>query len=167
MKKIADGFEFEIRPDGTAELIRFTDDEVKKLVIPAKIEGHPVKRIADRFATNRGGYSTRRECIEEAVVPEGVEEIGFQAFGYCENLRKLTLPASVVKIDRNLVEHSGAEKVYDELYARACTDYHLWRELQVDVHDPYREEYNTHVVVKAGSYAETYCKENRIPYTAK
>lgn len=159
MKKIADGFEFEVREDGTAELIRFTE-EVKKLVILAVIEGHPVKRIGDCFAIN--------ECIEEAIVPEGVEEIGFRAFGCCSSLRELTLPASVVKIGHQLVYNSGEKQVYDELYARACTDYHAWREMQAaDVQSPYRTEYDTHVVVKAGSYAETYCKANRITYTAK
>jgi len=167
MKKIADGFEFEVREDDTAELIRFTE-EVKKLVIPAVIAGHPVKRIGDHFAINQGEYSLDRECIEEAIVPEGVEEIGFRAFGCCSNLRKLTLPASVVKIGHQLVYYSGEKQVYDELYARACTDYHVWREMQAaDVQSPYRTEYDTHVVVKAGSYAETYCKANRITYTAK
>ena len=39
--------------------------------------------------------------------------------------------------------------------------------MQVDVQGPYRTEYDTHVVVKAGSYAETYAKENNIPFVAE
>lgn len=84
---------------------------MKKRVIPAVIEGYPVKRIGDRFAANRGEYTLGRECIEEEIVAEGVEEIGFQAFGCCSNLRKLTLPASVVKIGHHLVYNSGEKQV--------------------------------------------------------
>ena len=29
MKKIAGGFEFEVRPDGTAELIRYTENVIR------------------------------------------------------------------------------------------------------------------------------------------
>lgn len=166
MKKVADGFEYEIRADGTAELLRFTK-EMSRLVIPAQIEGIPVKRISDHFATRREDLIMRRDCLEEAVISEGVEEIGFQAFAYCPNLRTVKIPASVTRIDTHLVYHSGVEKVYDPVHAQACTDYHLWRELGGCIYDEYSEEYTTSVIAPKGSAAEKYCRENQIPCTAK
>ena len=62
---------------------------------------------------------------------------------------------------------SRQQLVFDEQYARASTDYHVWREMGEDVHDPYRRVDTTEAVVISGSYAEKFCKERGIPYRVK
>ena len=40
----------------------------------------------------------RRADIHHLVIPEGVTEIGFSAFQYCENLETVSLPGTLRKI---------------------------------------------------------------------
>lgn len=166
MKKKADGFEFEVREDGTAELIRYTQNVIR-LVIPAKIRGYPVKRIGRYFAQKYQGSVGANKDLKEVVIADGVEEIDYQAFGACWYLKWVEIPASVTQIDPAVFCGSNQQLVFDERYARASTDYHAWREMGEDVHDPYRRVDTTQAIVIAGSYAEQFCKEREIPYTVK
>lgn len=166
MKKIADGFEFEVRPDGTAELIRYTENVIR-LVIPAQIKGYPVKSISRYFAQRYKGSLDANKDLEEVIISDGVEEIDHAAFGACWYLKWVEIPASVTQIASTIFLGSRQQLVFDEQYARASTDYHVWREMGEDVHDPYRRVDTTEAVVISGSYAEKFCKERGIPYRVK
>ena len=67
------------------------------------------------------------------MIPEGVTEIGMEAFCKCSGLKKIILPKSLVKIGNAVF--------------RKCEN--------LTIHAP------------AGSYAETYAKENGIRFVAE
>lgn len=80
--------------------------------------------------------------LKSAVVPEGVTFIGKHAFADCTALEMVELPGSVTEI-----------KDYKPYKAPAQTIFH---------HSP-----NVTVTVPQGSYAEKYCKKNKIKYVCK
>ena len=55
----------------------------------------------DKFLTIKGGVVTGcDESATEIVIPEGVTEIGEEAFSFCKSLASITIPASVTKIGK-------------------------------------------------------------------
>ena len=72
------------------------------------------KRIADHFAENSG--------IEFVSIPEGVEEIGENAFAGCQYINGVSLPKSLEKIGKNAFYHSHQRDIY---YAGSKTDFGL------------------------------------------
>ena len=67
-------------------------DLIVDLIIPAKHNGIPVKRI------DKGAF-WRCDSIVNIVIQDGVIAIGDQAFWYCSNLKSITIPHSVGRID--------------------------------------------------------------------
>ena len=66
----------------------------ENLVIPAKIDGVPVREIArDAFAGN--------SVLKTLTVAQGVRSIGMSAFEGCTGLTEVILPGSLTFIDRN------------------------------------------------------------------
>lgn len=63
-----------------------------KALIPAQINGQPVKEIA-----NRAFYDEDR--LTSLIIPEGVTSIGSYAFHGCDNLTSVTLPSTLKTID--------------------------------------------------------------------
>lgn len=60
-------------------------------VVPAQINGLPVREIAERaFADNRR--------LAEVVLPEGLQIIRAEAFYNCRNLQKINFPATLLEI---------------------------------------------------------------------
>ena len=78
--------------------------------------------------------------IRSIRVAEGVKEIGRYTFLGCTSLEELYLPATVSSIGRNAFQSDG---------------YHGYDCTKVTIYAP------------AGSYAETYAKENNIPFVAE
>lgn len=76
---------------GTYVEITGCDKSTEKVVIPAMIEGLPVKRIADY------AFSNCQNLISVSL-PESITYIGVQAFSYCYNLESINLPYSITKI---------------------------------------------------------------------
>ena len=75
--------------DGGIILTKYTGAE-KEVRIPAEHAGHPVVGLDRTFR--------KRDDIVSVIIPNGVREIGEQAFFYCENLVSVTIPASVTAI---------------------------------------------------------------------
>lgn len=76
--------------DGAATVIRYTG-EAKKVTVPGKLDGHPVKAIGpEAFAYNTS--------ITAVSLPKGLVSIGDNAFGACLVLKSVTLPDSLVSI---------------------------------------------------------------------
>ena len=76
------------------------------------------------------------EQLREIVIPEGVTRIEQHAFANCDVLRTVVIPASVTKI---------SNRGYDYETVFAYSD-------------------NVTVFVEPGSYAEEYCKQNKIAF---
>ena len=56
------------------------------LVIPARVDGYPVTRIAER------AFAERRNPIINVVLPPSVKDIGDQAFYFCDWLESVEMP---------------------------------------------------------------------------
>lgn len=90
------------------------------------------------------------------VLPEGVTSIGFRTFDGCPNLTSVTLPSSMTSISywafngckmlTDIHIPSGTVKIEKTAFEN-CE--------KLTIHAP------------AGSYAETYAKENNIPFVAE
>lgn len=97
--------------------------KLKKVTIPAKIKGKPVKEL---------GYDAFGDCesIQSVVIPSGVTDIGFNCFISCTSLKKVTLPSTLKSIGMYAFEFcssltdikipSGVEKI-GECAFKDCT----------------------------------------------
>ena len=77
--------------------------------------------------------------LTSITLPEGLASIGDEAFAACRNLTSISLPASLSKIDGGVYEYFSAE---DNEFKRIPCVY----------------------TVPAGSYAETWAKEQEVQY---
>ena len=77
--------------DAATGEIRGNDRTLTRVVIPARIDGAAVKTVR-----LQAFYGYRD--LTEALLPEGVEEIGAGAFYACSSLRTVTIPRSVTHI---------------------------------------------------------------------
>lgn len=89
-------YNYMVLTDGTVEITKYIGDDVD-VVIPSKIKGKKVTSI--------GSYAFKKEYfdgpgldIKSVVIPEGVTNIGLDAFEECEYLEKVTIPSSVTHI---------------------------------------------------------------------
>ncbi len=69
----------------------YRDDALSQYNIPKNI-----KEIGD--------FAFARSALEEVVIPQGVETIGYGAFYHCDNLQNVVIPESVSFIDANAFE---------------------------------------------------------------
>ena len=83
---------YTVLDDGTARIDTWWSDDTE-LEIPASIDGHPVSRIGD------GAFAFCE--FESVTVPEGVIEIGDNAFECCENLESVTLPRGLARLGKS------------------------------------------------------------------
>lgn len=63
----------------------------KDVVVPTKIDGHPVKRVSINF----------NDAIESIALPNTMEKVGIGAFEGCTNLQKVVLGKNIDEIHDN------------------------------------------------------------------
>ncbi len=101
----SDLFEYKYHPDdydGYYEIIECKDKELKKVSIPSKYDGLPVKIIGERVFQ---GY----DKLEKVTIPNSITEIGSSAFSGCVKLEKISIPKSVTTIGSYAFE--GCQKL--------------------------------------------------------
>lgn len=77
----------------------------KHLHIPAKIQGHHIKRVG-------AGALCGNENLLSLEIEEGIEEIGENAFAQCRNLQSLSLPGSLQLVEKGAFpERCGWKKI--------------------------------------------------------
>lgn len=85
--------------DGTLSITGYTGS-ARDLVIPDELDGTPVTSISNNaFQDNRELYSV--------VIPEGITEIGAQAFYGCGNLGDIDLPSTLESVAANSFEETA------------------------------------------------------------
>ena len=94
-----DGLIYEIRTDAdTGEEYAVITDclyIIPELVIPAEIDGFPVREVEAGFTGLRIGWDTGLEML---TVEEGVRSVGERAFIGCVSLREVSLPETLTDI---------------------------------------------------------------------
>lgn len=79
------------------------------VVIPAIIQGFPVREIGERAFG--GGLLDQNHTIISVVIPQGVTKIGKSAFQYAKNLSSLTIPEGVTVIDAWAFSSTGLTEI--------------------------------------------------------
>ncbi len=82
-------FEYNVREQGDIIITKYIGTE-KNVIVPAMIEGMPVKYI--------GESAFKESDIETVVLPDTIESVGIAAFSHCENLRQIDLGAGITII---------------------------------------------------------------------
>lgn len=86
----AASFAYEVRDDGVV-IQSFTGSETE-VVVPSVIEGKPVVRI-------ESGAFNGNTAVTSVIVKEGVQSIGYGAFGGCRYLEEAILPGTLAFIE--------------------------------------------------------------------
>ena len=85
------GFYYNILEDGTADITHYEGTETV-LTIPAKLNGTKVSSVgSDRYI-----FTYASNTLEEIIIENGIKTVG--GLGFCENVKKITIPKSVTKI---------------------------------------------------------------------
>lgn len=83
-----DNIKFEIGISGEEAVLKSVSGSSSVVNIPSSYEGKPLTRILEKAFFDKSK-------IKEINIPEGVREIGKDAFNGCTNLTKLSLPSSL------------------------------------------------------------------------
>lgn len=86
-----DGLEYYPLPDGSLSVSIGTSKYLEKIIIPTTYNSKPITKIEPNAFK-------AAENLREAVIPEGVREIGKSAFSGCAKLESIVIPKSVEKI---------------------------------------------------------------------
>lgn len=149
-KSVADWrktFKFSIS-GGCVEIIGYKGTETN-VVIPEKIGKNAVTRIGARAFQERNDLTS-------IILPDSITHIDSQAFICCTGLTEFTIPASITQLENGTFAGCSELTVMQipESLTKISTTAFFGCS-KVTIHAP------------AGSYAETYAKENNIPFVAE
>ena len=141
-----------------------------------------------RYRINNDGTASVAEYIgssSSVVIPEKAEEytvtrISAEAFENCPKVRQIQIPASVICIEHDAFKNCGCKKTVDEDLSRAYTatcrrdleymfgyGYEGYESRMIGGEDPVKVSHDFTAVVVSGSYAESYCRKNKIRCSTK
>ena len=143
---------YTVNEDGTATVVGSVGADSSflwaALVVPEKLDGHPVTSIAD------GAFSMFHH-LESVVLPDSLTSIGARAFSDCYRLENVNFPDSLVSIG-------------DEAFLQAnLQNASLPDTLAFIGENAFRLDVGLICSVSEDSYAEKYCRKNSIPYRTR
>ncbi len=164
----AEDFEFN---DSADEIV--IDKYVGKdpiVVIPDEIDGKKVVGFNKTFANDKDVVAVR--------IGNNVTEVAKTAFGNCEKLKYVVLGNSVKTIGgaafvntnlQNLILNEGLEKIGEDDFSNMICPPMNNEGMDLKVPESVTEMHviDFNLIVKAGSYAEQYAKENNLTYTVE
>ena len=160
----ADDFEYRDKADNEAVIIEYTGED-PIVVIPNEIDG---KKVVDF-----GKIFTNDKDIVAVKVGDNVEEIADGAFPNCDNLKYIILGKNVKKINDTIVGGKKLEALelndgLEELgTGSSTTGVIVMGDIDVKIPESVKKmdfACKKAMIVKAGSYAESYAKENNMDY---
>ena len=163
----ADDFEYRDKADNEAVIIEYTGED-PIVVIPNEIDG---KKVVDF-----GKIFTNDKDIVAVKVGDNVEEIADGAFTNCDNLKYVILGKNVKKFNDNNVGGKKLEALelndgLEELgTGSSTTGVIVMGDIDVKIPESVKKmdfACKKAMIVKAGSYAESYAKENNMDYRAE
>ena len=162
------GLEYRVKKDGTAEITKYTG-KATVVDIPHWLDGHRVTSIGNSaFSTCTGltsvsipdsvisiGYYAFSTCtgLTSVSIPDSVISIGYYAFYSCKSLTSVILPNSVTSI--------GSAVFYS---CKNLTSIILPDSITSIGKSAFYNCPSLTAQVTKGSYAEQYCKDNKINY---
>ena len=158
----ADDFEYGDGPDGSVVIDGYTGDD-PIVVIPDEIDGKKVVDIGRMFANNKDVVAIK--------VGDNVEDIIENAFTNCDNLKYIVFGKNVKTIEDGLLGGKKFEQVEFndgiEQIGSSKNGLILLNSIEVKIPESVKEMYlykAKTLIVKSGSYAESYAKENNMDY---
>lgn len=162
----ADDFEYGDGPDGSVVIDGYTGDD-PIVVIPDEIDGKKVVDFGKIFTNNKDVVAIK--------VGDNVENIKNGAFGNCDNLKYIVLGKNVKVFEHGNVGgqkleqlelNDGLEQLGEEGTSGAVI---ILNKDKVDVRIPESVNHMAFtgaktLIVKAGSYAESFAKEHNMVY---
>ena len=162
----ADDFEYRDKADNEAVIIEYTGDD-PIVVIPNEIDGKKVVDFGKIFTNNKDVVAIK--------VGDNVENIKNGAFGNCDNLKYIVLGKNVKVFEHGNVGgqkleqlelNDGLEQLGEEGTSGAVI---ILNKDKVDVRIPESVNHMAFtgaktLIVKAGSYAESFAKEHNMDY---
>ena len=112
--KYNENYAYEIYSNQKIGIVRYNGD-VEEVIIPKEIDGLPVASVQK--------HAFAATDIIAAEVPENVEIIGDEAFGICEELETIKLPASLKSLGRGVFK--GCNKLKRIVFPNGSTKYHV------------------------------------------
>ena len=160
----AEDFKYRDKSNGEAVIKEYTGDD-PIVVIPNEIDG---KKVVDF-----GKIFTNDKDIVAVKVGDNVEEIADGAFTNCDNLKYVILGKNVKKFNDNNVGGKKLEALelndgLEELgTGSSTTGVIVMGDIDVKIPESVKKmdfACKKAMIVKAGSYAESYAKENNMDY---
>ena len=158
----ADDFEYGDGPDGSVVIDGYTGDD-PIVVIPDEIDGKKVVDFGKIFTNNKDVVAIK--------VGDNVENIKNGAFGNCDNLKYIVFGKNVKTIEDGLLGGKKFEQVEFndgiEQIGSSKNGLILLNSIEVKIPESVKEMYlykAKTLIVKAGSSAEAYAKENNMDY---
>ena len=158
----ADDFEYGDGPDGSVVIDGYTGDD-PIVVIPNEIDGKKVVDFGRIFANNKDVVAIK--------VGDNVESIIENAFTNCDNLKYVIFGKNVKSIDDGLLGGSKMEQVEFndgiEQIGDSANGLILLNPIEVKIPESVTQIYLYNAktyIVKAGSCAESFAKENNMDY---
>ncbi len=94
-------FEYTIA-DGEVTITGYNGSSAN-IIIPDEIEGYPVRVIGD-------GAFENNDDIKRVVISDGITSIGWYSFSYCDSLKSISIPDSIIKIEEDAFYKSSLLK---------------------------------------------------------
>ena len=160
----AEDFEYADGPDGSVVIEGYTGED-PIVVIPNEIDGKKVVDFGKIFMNDKD--------IVAVKVGDNVEEIADGAFTNCDNLKYVILGKNVKKINDTIVGGKKLEALelndgLEELgTGSSTTGVIVMGDIDVKIPESVKKmdfACKKAMIVKAGSYAESYAKENNMDY---
>ena len=140
------------------------------VVIPDEIDGKKVVGFHKTFSNDKDVVAVR--------IGNNVTEVAKTAFGNCEKLKYVVLGNSVKTIGgaafvntnlQNLILNEGLEKIGEDDFSNMIYPPMNNEGMDLKVPESVTEMHviGFNLIVKAGSYAEQYAKENNLTYTVE
>ena len=180
MKKV---WSYKKQKDGTLAITGYKGNDIN-IVIPERIGKDIVTKIDDEAFSATKDHRPKvtklvMKNIQSIIIPETIKSIGVEAFGHCTSLTDIIMPDSITKIGdyafrycKSLTNVTLPAKIR-KIGVATFEECHNLKELNVPNSVKNIGEYafyrcsNLIIHAPAGSYAEQYAKENKIPFVAE
>ena len=124
-----------------------------------------------------GNNAFRGSGIRKVSIPKSVYWIGEEVFADCEELNNIEIPANITTISKSMFEgctslkkislHESLEKIEDRAFFGCNSlDFIVIPDSVAEIGDTAFENTDKQFIIQCsfGSYAEQYCRKNKIKY---